>query len=307
MKSGSFGFMTTVNPGIENSGFFDDSKVKTLNLFPKSMIPITVFSDSEELIMETLWKIEESQIKYPLIIKPDIGERGTEVRKVFTEPELLALLSQIDYSFQIQEFIAYKTELGVFWYRYPEEETGQVTSLTLKNYLQVKGDGRKTIDELILENPRARFQRKRLIDQNQIDLNKVLDKEEVVILNEIGNHSRGTTFINGNHLIDDQLKRTMDEIMKDVEGVYFGRADIKCESLESLKEMKNFKILEFNGVKAEPTHIYEPSYPLMRGLKELTQNVDIIYKIATQNKKQGYEFPPGLFRAFVRYSRNRKK
>lgn len=305
IKSGSYGFMTAVNPGIKNSGFFDDSKVETLNLFPPEYIPQTIFGDSSALISELLFEIDEKNINYPLILKPDIGERGTEVKKVRSEAELIALLSLTDYPFQIQEFIDFKEEIGVFWYRYPEDEQGKVTSLTLKKYLQVEGDGNSTIDELILSTPRSRFQREILRSQRTLEFDKILEKGETLIINDIGNHSRGTTFLNGNSFIDEKLRLAMDTIMKNAEGIFYGRADIKCASLESLKNLKDFKILEFNGVKAEPAHIYDPDYPLLKAQKELLSYVDIIHKIATQNKAKGIPFEKNAFWAFFNYSFNK--
>jgi len=305
LKSGSYGFMTAVNPAIQNSGFFNDSKVETLKLFPQEYIPQTIFSNGSILISDILTQIEEKKITYPLILKPDIGERGTEVKKVHSEAELLAIISLIEFPFQIQEYISYKEEIGVFWYRYPDEANGQVTSLTLKKFLQIEGDGTSTIDELILSTPRSRFQREKLRSQKRIDFDKILKKGERMVINDIGNHSRGTTFLNGNPYIDEKLTETMNTIMSNVRGVYLGRADIKCESLESFKDLSNFKILEFNGVKAEPTHIYDPDYPLLRAMKEILANVNIIHKIAKQNQANGISFQKGAFWAFVNYSRNK--
>lgn len=304
-REGTFGFMTAVNPGMQNSGFFNDSKVDTLNLFPKASIPITIYATGEESIHSILSQIDSEKINYPLILKPDIGERGAEVKKILSEAELLALLSLIDYPYQIQEFISYPMELGVFWYRYPENEKGTVNSLTIKKYLNITGDGTSSVEALILKDPRSRFQIEKLNEAAHIDMNHILDKGEERIINEIGNHSRGTTFLNGNPQIDDALIEAMNSLMDNVEGVFFGRADIKCQDLDALRALKDFKIIEFNGVKAEPTHIYDPDYPLIRGLIELSNNVNIIYKIAKQNQKKGIRFKKGAFWAFIDYARNK--
>ena len=46
-------------------------------------------------------------------------------------------------------------EYGIFYYRYPDEEKGRIFSITDKRLLSLRGDGEKTLEELILEDDRA--------------------------------------------------------------------------------------------------------------------------------------------------------
>ena len=105
-----------------------------------------------------------------------------------------------------------------------------------------------------------------------------------------GNHCRGAAFYNGNHLIDSDLESTFDKISHGVEGIYFGRFDIKCQDIESLKQGVDFKILEINGVGAEPAHIYDPEYRLFQALRDIKMQWNIIYQISLQNRRNGVHF-----------------
>jgi hypothetical protein len=130
---------------------------------------------------------------------------------------------------------------------------------------------------------------------HQEKLETIPIKNEKVVLTVIGNHSKGTEFLNGNHLIDTVLEEAFDKLNKQIKGWYFGRLDIKYNDFEDLKIGKNFKILEINGIIAEPTHIYdgsnkEASYK--KAIKALKENWRTIFKIAKQNNKnQNLEIP----------------
>ena len=56
----------------------------------------------------------------------------------------------------LQEFIDLKNECGIFYHRIPNNKEGKITSITLKKYLTVLGNGKSTIKQLILTHERAR-------------------------------------------------------------------------------------------------------------------------------------------------------
>ncbi|MEO0340407.1 MAG: hypothetical protein AAF242_14500, partial [Bacteroidota bacterium] len=84
-----------------------------------------------------------------------------------------------------------------------------------------------------------------------------------------------------------------DDLATGIEGFYYGRFDIKCESLEELKAGKNFKVIELNGVFAEPTHIYDQTKISYFGaLKTILKHWNIVQKIGLQNKARGVKPMP---------------
>lgn len=289
IKARSFGFFSAVNPGIEGSGNGLESKFKTIELLPKYCKPNSVFITKNETIRTVIENIKMAQINFPLIIKPDIGFRGLLVKKINNENELSSYLKKYNtINLIIQEYIDFNNECGIFYHRLPKEKTGKITSLTLKKYLTVFGDEKSTLSELIHNDKRAQNYLSSILEINKAKLNTVYKKNEEVILNIIGNHSKGTQFINGNHHINNDLTAVLDGLNQQIKGWYYGRIDVKYNSFEELLRGENFKVLEINGIISEPTHIYDTTKgTYFKALKSIKNHWEIIYKIGRSNKKLG--------------------
>jgi len=155
--------------------------------------------------------------------------------------------------------------------------------------LSVMGDGSSTLEELILDKPRAKLQLEVLKESHADKINIIIQKGETVDLNLIGNHCLGTKFLSGEHLINNRLSQTFDTISKQINGFYFGRYDLRCASVEDLYRGK-IKIMELNGCGAEPAHIYHPGFPLLKALRILTTHWKNMFSISVQNHKRGVPY-----------------
>ena len=122
-----------------------------------------------------------------------------------------------------------------------------------------------------------------------MDLSLVPESGEVVLLEAIGNHCRGTQFLNANHWITQELEKTVCAILSQMPGVFYGRFDLRTRSIEDLKAGREFSIMEFNGVGSEPAHIYDPSYPVWRAYKDLWKHWRVLYAISREQKKHGVQ------------------
>ncbi|NNC70472.1 MAG: ATP-grasp domain-containing protein [Flavobacteriaceae bacterium] len=250
-------FYLAANPAIKYSGNGTESKFKTIQLIPQEFRPKTVLVPALQAFEITTKQIALSEIKYPLIAKPDVGFRGYLVKKINSEKDLHDYLKRNDIDIIIQEFIDYKNECGILYARVPNQTEGEITSITLKKFLTIKGDGRSTLSELITNDNRAYLYFDLLKNIHKDAMNTIVKKDEEKVLTVIGNHSKGTQFLNGNHLISKELITTIDAINKKIDGWYYGRLDIKYDTFEKLKQGKDFKIIEINGIISEPTHIYD--------------------------------------------------
>lgn len=278
-------FYTAVNPGILNSGIGSESKFKTLQLLPDEYIPKSVLHEENSSIETTLKAIQQQDISYPMIVKPDIGFRGLLVKKIENEVALIGYLNKYPIDFIIQEFLTHENECGIFYYRHPNEEKGKVTSITLKEFLTITGDGISSIQKLVQSDERAFLYYDLIKDDPTIDWNFIPQKESSVKLSAIGNHSKGTRFINGNHLINKELEESLNKLNHRVNGWFYGRLDVKYNSLEELNQGK-FKILELNGILAEPTHIYDATdMTYWKALKTIRTHWKQLYRIARYNHK----------------------
>ena len=280
-------FFSATNPAIKHSGNGSESKYATIELIPAAFKPLSLFIKANDPIKNTLDNLCKKNIQFPLIIKPDIGFRGLLVKRIKTEIEIIDYLTKYqNLNLIIQEFVDYKNECGIFYHRLPNKPQGKITSITLKKYLTITGDGNTTIKNLITKDERAVLYLPLLTELHQQNFNIVLKKGEEFILNIIGNHSKGTQFINGDYLINQALETAIDSIMQQIPNFFYGRLDIKYNSFEDLVQLKNFKIIELNGIISEPTHIYDPNkITYIKALKEIRKHWKLIYKISTINHK----------------------
>lgn len=290
-KARSLTYFTAVNPGINNSGVVKCSKYAILQKIDPQYLPNTLFFERTANMPEVLAGMEKAQITYPLIVKPDDGERGRNVEKIYNEDELRQYISDNQEPFMLQEYIDAPLELGVFYYRYPGEQTGHINSVVVKGFLEVEGDGRSTIQDLIHNHLRAQTRLTYLEHKFEDRLQEVLPNGERLLLEPIGNHCRGTTFLNGNHLINDQLVSVFDKIAH-IDGVYYGRFDLRVNSLEDLYAGRNIKLMELNGVSSEPAHIYDPTYNLWDTYQDMLEHFDIVYRISKMNHERGAPYKP---------------
>lgn len=291
LKARSLFFFAAANPGIETGGLFGDSKTAILRRVPEAFKPRGLLLGRERNHHEVMIRLRTAGLHFPLVAKPDVGERGFWVEKIEDEAQLRAYLrAQPQAAVVLQEFVDHPEEVSVLYHRFPGEREGHISSLTLKRFLGVTGDGRSTLRQLIEAYPRARLQLDALEVRLGAAMEEVLPAGEYLELMPIGNHSRGTTFLDGGHLIDEALHRTFDALSHQIEGIYFGRFDIKCQSLDHLKRGEAFKILEINGVKSEPTHIYQPGFSLWAAYGVLFQQWRVIYRLSMANKARGATF-----------------
>ena len=288
VRTRSLTFFTNADPCIDYGGFFGESKMDILRQIPKEYLPKTIFIEKQTDLKSIVDKLIQEDLVYPIICKPDVGERGTQVEKLYSNYDLVQYLSNVQEDFIIQEFITYDIELGVLYYRYPGSPKGKVTSVTRKEFLSVLGDGKSTVEQLMLQSTRARFQiesmRKRLGDMG---MNEVIKSGEKRILEPIGNHCRGTKFLDDNHLLNSTLDEVFDKIALTIDGFHYGRFDLKVKSIEDLYEGKNIRIMELNGVSSEPGHIYDPKNTLWAAYRDLAQHWKIIADISIQQQRRG--------------------
>jgi hypothetical protein len=293
IKARNFTFYSAINPSIKNSGCGVESKYQTLDLIPDVYKPKSIFVPINRDFNRVIKSMHQEGIDYPIIVKPDIGFRGMLVEKIFSDKTLKTYLDVYPIELIIQEFIDLPNECGIFYYRLPNSKHGVVSSLTIKSFLSVQGDGVSTLEKLVAYDARAQHYTEKLAIDHKEKWFNIPDKGEIVLLSSIGNHSRGTQFINGNHLIDQELTTLIDSLNTKMNGWYYGRLDIKYQSLEDLKKGKNFVILEINGTISEPTHIYDPYHTTyFRALKTMRSHWKVIYQIAIINMKNGIKPNP---------------
>jgi len=272
---------------LEFSGAFEMSKIKILNQLNIKYRPASVLIKPDILPVMIPEILREKNLNFPLIAKPDIGERGKGVEKIENLVDLNLYLKTSNRAVILQEFIDYPLELGILYYKYPDGSGDEISSIVIREFLTITGDGKLTLEELIMRNQRALLRIAYLKKKFKNNLDQVIKNGEKINLEPIGNHNRGTKFLSGQHLINQSVLGAMRQVTADLEGFYYGRLDLKIKSLEELSRGVGIKVLEINGVNSEPAHIYDPGMHLLTAWRTIFKHMNIIYHISKQNRAKG--------------------
>ena len=290
LKARTIFFFNASNPSMKNGGFIMDSKIEIYDLIPQQFYPKTKIIKEKlnfEIVKNTL---QESDINFPFIVKPDIGLRGSAVKKVNNINELTDYHNKANFDYLLQDLIPFKNEVGIFYIRFPDEKTGRITGIVAKEFLIIEGNGVSTIEDLLKENPRFELQLNALQKEYGQELKTVLLKGKKMNLVPYGNHARGAKFLDYSHLISPQLTRVIDDICVQIPDFYFGRMDVMYNNWSELEQGKNFSIIELNGAASEPTHIYDPKHSLFFAWKELSRHIKYMFEISQANHKNGHPY-----------------
>lgn len=283
---------TAVNPAMPEGGFSEESKSAILDGLKEAGDVIGRWESMPALGEDRLGALEafmkREDLTYPIVLKPNEGQRGEGVAVIKDREQAADYLNRCQLKVIAQEFLPGR-EYGIFYYRYPNQETGVLWGITDKRFTSVTGDGENSLRHLILADPRAVCAAQFFLRRHAEDLATVPDKDEVVVLAELGTHCRGAVFLDGSHLITDVLSQKIDEISRTYDGFYFGRYDVRAENDEALQR-GDFRVIELNGVTSEATWIYDPKHSVFFGWKTLLRQWKIAFEIADQNRRNG--FPP---------------
>ncbi|MFH7018843.1 D-alanine--D-alanine ligase [Flavobacterium sp. FlaQc-47] len=290
IRARSVFFFNASNPKIKNGGFIMESKKQIYDLLPVKCYPKTILIPENSPLNIIVDQLVDKQIYFPVIAKPDIGLRGSGVKKIKTIAELKKYAEKANFDFLVQDLIEFKNEVGIFYVRHPLEESGKITGIVCKEFLIVTGDGKSTIEELIKKTPRFQLQFDVLKEEYGTQLNQILQKDETLNLVPFGNHARGAKFLDGSHLITPKLTMMINEIASQIPEFYFGRFDIMYNTFEELEQGVNFQIVELNGAASEPTHIYDPKHSVWFAWKELARHITYMYEISVENHKKGVPY-----------------
>jgi membrane protein DedA with SNARE-associated domain len=282
----------SANPAIPAGGFVGESKFDILRGLagsPEYVARAALLGGSlapEERVARACRFLEGNGLAFPVVLKPDVGQRGSGVTVVRSARELEERVRGWKGDAVIQEHVA-GAEFGVFYYRRPGEERGRIFSITDKQFPTVTGDGRSTLEELILADERAVCMAAAYFAANAHRLLEVPPEGERVRLVEIGSHCRGALFLDGAWAKTAELEEAIDRVSRGFDGFYFGRYDIRTPSVEDFLRGRNFKVVELNGVTSEATHIYDPSNGLLDAYRVVFEQWRLAFEIGAANRARG--------------------
>ncbi|MEZ5314213.1 MAG: hypothetical protein R2862_11505 [Thermoanaerobaculia bacterium] len=311
LRHGGIGTFAAANPGIPAGGFVEESKSAILGALQGAPIAHFVVLDAdrspEDLLRAAREAMATSPFRFPVVLKPDVGERGTGVRIARSESDLETVLAAARGRWLLQEYVEGE-EYGLFYVRRPDEESGRIISITTKRFPTVTGDGERSLGDLILADDRAVCMAPWYLRRNAHRIEEVPPAGERVQLVEIGNHCLGALFLDGEGLRTPALERAIDAIAKRFPGFHFGRFDLRTASEATLRAGEGLRILELNGVTSEATHIYAPGASLVRGWRTLFAQWRTAFEIGEANIARGVRrTTAGELLALLRARRRRQR
>ena len=307
---------TVANPNIKGGGMLGESKISYLDQVRdeqrKWLAPYIYFNRIVGRILAAeleaaLAQMSGAGLTFPVVAKPDIGWHGYGVRLV-TDPEGLRAYIEafpIGETIILQQNIPYDGEAGVFYIRHPGEAEGRVSSITLRYFPYVVGDGRATVRQLIHREPRANW--KADLHLGELKQHRGFASEqpddipaagEIVRLAFIGSIRVGGLYRDARAYLTPALERRFGEIARSIPEFYFGRFDIRFKSIELLQEGEGFAIIEINGAGAEVIHVWDPNTKFTEVYKTLFAYQKTLFQIGAKNRSRG--FKPMSLREFFR-------
>ena len=278
-----------MNPAIPLGGLVGESKAQILE----------EIGDRDEVLRWTLVApgdledrrrtvegfADSLETRWPLVLKPDRGERGLGVHVARTPAERDAALRTVEIPVLAQEF-ATGLEFGVFWYRSRDAGNGVVFSVSRKAPIVVEGDGTRTLDELLCANDRVLPLLDRIRQRQLSRLEEIPGPGARVRVTELGTHSLGATFLDSMHLRSEKLARALDSLMAGAR-LDFGRFDFLVPSEHDLVEGQNLKMIEFNGLSGEAAHLYDPGNTWAEGRSILLEQWTWALRVGHRNREAG--------------------
>ena len=290
VKHRSLTLFTAANPAIPAAGVIGESKIDILRRLGGHNVAHSVFVEGRLPVDDKIARVDAflaaEGLSLPLVLKPNQGQRGSGVVVARTRRELEARLHAVRVDTIVQEYVP-GIEFGIFYVRRPSETRGYILSMTEKRLPLVTGNGRSTLEELILSDPdtigMARFH----LGQHAARLDEVPASGEVVSLGDCGSHCRGARFFDAHALMTPQLEDAIDVIAARFDGFHFGRFDLRVPSVDALRRGDGITILELNGVTSEATHIYDPRVSLADAYRALFTQWRLAFEIGAENAARG--------------------
>jgi membrane protein DedA with SNARE-associated domain len=283
---------TAANPGITPAGgVVGESKADILAKLPSEWVIPTLLvppGKSGDRWRHVLGTAAVRGWNFPLVLKPDAGERGVGVRKVHNSATVKEYLQANPGGVIAQPYHPGPFEAGVFYYRLPGEDRGHVFSVTDKVFPVVAGDGRSTVRDLVWAHPRYRMQAATFLARHAAVADRVLAGGERFVLATAGNHCQGTLFRDGGYLVTPELEAVFDAVARHFDGFFVGRFDVRYADPDEFRRGRGFAIVELNGVTSESTNLYDPSWPIWRAYRTLFRQWALLFRIGDTNRRRGH-------------------
>ena len=259
------------------------SKYQTQQAFEQKYFLPTVFiaAGSSDEAKQTLIEDFASMHGYPLILKSDVGSVGKGVVKLAGLEDVIKKIPSLEGAYILQKFTPLEKEYGVFYVRHYGEP--RVTAINKKHFPTVVGDGKKNISQLSREHYRYTNHWHTFLQY--LDVDRVPEAGESVLLSFIGSHTMGCKFTDDTYLLTPEVEQAIFRIFESQPGFNFGRLDVKAESEDAFLRGE-FVVIEVNGVASLPTNMFDPDNSIWRAYEIFLQHGKYLLDAAYEHRHQ---------------------
>ena len=303
---------TVANPAITSGGLVGEGKLEYFeNMGPIALSATAAYCPVSNHKHYTGKEIHDimlhAGLSFPVVAKPNVGLCGHGVQLIGNHSQLLAymLAFPVNETVVLQHYLPQDGEAGIFYSRDPNFESGSIIGLALRYYPRVVGDGKRTVAELIARDPRAQRLLKSSRHESGYNPGDVPSASEVVRLATIGSTRVGGLYCDGHAHITPQLTRAIDAIARDMPSFYFGRFDVRFDSLSELAEGRGFSIMEINGAGSEAIQAWDPQTSMTKGFQAIFKKQRILFAIGDVMRSKGFK-PLGVL-ALARLNRRQNR
>lgn len=294
-KYGSISLPSCTNPEITTGGMVGEGKLEYFNIMGPvarqyAALTTGLSVHGRQSLNDALSSMREHGLAFPIIAKPDIGWCGFGVRRIDDGAALESYLSDFPNgeTVVLQEYLPWDHEAGIFYARKPGEGRGWIIGILLRSCPSVTGDGKKTIAQLMAQNPRlARLGRDGLHVCTH-DPNDIPAAGEKHRLATICSTRVGGLYEDGTRHATPALAARMDCIVSTMGSFYMGRFDVRFKSFDDLRRGENFRIMEVNGAGSEAVHAWDPRYTLRQAYAIVFAKQRLLFEIADMMRKRGH-------------------
>jgi len=304
--------VTCCNPAIENGGgLVGESKSTIMTALGDNpftlrtvLIPGGMPAAQRARLVSDAMRREPALATFPIIIKPDAGQRGFGVKLARSDEDVVEYFESMTSPALIQPFHPGPHECSILWVRRPQavgalpangSHAGFLYSITSKEFPVLTGDGLHTLEDLIYRHPRFRRQAHVFLNRHAHRAAWSPARGEQVHLAVAGNHCQGTLFRDGSDLVTPQLTATVDRLARAYrngdpqgdEGLDYARFDVRFESVAGFTSGTEFSIVELNGTTGESTNLYDPAKSLLWAYKVLFGQWRILFELGAARRAAG--------------------
>ena len=296
----SLSLPTIANPTLTAGGLVGEGKLEYFD----GMGPIALSATATYRSISTHKSYSAAELRqmmrnaglsFPVIAKPDLGLCGYGVRLIAHLGELRDYLQAFPANEMVilQQYLPHEAEAGIFYIRDPKADAGRIIGLALRYFPRVTGDGMRTVGELMAADPRTQRlfnSPKHQAGHNATDgASRIPAKGEVVRLATIGSTRVGGLYRDGRAHITPQLTRAIDAIAQDMPAFYFGRFDVRFNTLHDLSAGRDFSIMEINGAGSEAIQAWDPAVGVLAGFGMIFKKQRILFAIADAMRSRGFK------------------